>query len=288
MDYFSVIVLILITFVFASDRSIKSIEQIGSENVDIYPKISDIKNKIEILTLNESEMNYNSITKRTNNCNKEYILIQNKKLHLTENNIDEFIANYIISNMNPCGFNLVYVYNEERGSFKGIYLDIINYLNIFNKKQLSTYGIIICKKQDLSKGKKYFQSKITSYTSNKNTYILLKDNEIKKSKLKKIYIRKISRANLDIIFKLFLLIFSGSIITTNLIYAIIDANNSVSGLIIPIIIYYCYSYIIRYIYKPIGKKRIIATYIFPIYFISYLVITISTLASKVIKKVQVS
>jgi len=113
-------------------------------------------------------------------------------------------------------------------------------------------------------------------------------NEIEKTTLKSIYISKIKEANIDIILKILLLIISGSIITTNLIYSILNINNNISNVIISGVIYYCYSYIIRYIYKPIGKQRIIATYIFPFYFIAYIIVGISTWCTKVIKKVHAS
>ena len=285
MDYFSVIVLVIVTFVFISDRSVKNIEMIEDSN--IIDKICDINNELEIIQLDEKNINYININQMIKRTKKQYILIKNSKLELNECGKNTLIANYIVSNMKPCGFTLLYQYNRK-WSLNKMYVDIINYLNIFNKEDLDTYGVIICTKQDFLKGENYLKNELVNYTPCEITSIVFSKQEIKNINLKNIYINKIFNANFTIIIKILLLIISGSIITTNLIYSILNANNSINGIIISGVIYYCYSYIIRYIYKPIGRQRIIATYIFPIYFVSYIVIGAYTFGSRVIKKVHAS
>jgi len=289
MDYFSVIVLVIVTLVFVSDRKVKSIDKIINEKTDVnlYEKIHDIKEKMTVIEIDTKEMDYDNLVKITQGIDKEYILLYNRQLQLTNEDIDLLIANYINCET-PCGFNLLYIYQNKKWSLKKIYVDIINYLNIFNKKDFSTYGAIICKKIDLMEDDRNLKSRLISYTPHKTTYIEYNKNEIEKTTLKSIYISKIKEANIDIILKILLLIISGSIITTNLIYSILNINNNISNVIISGVIYYCYSYIIRYIYKPIGKQRIIATYIFPFYFIAYIIVGISTWCTKVIKKVHAS
>lgn len=290
MDYFSVIVLVIVIFIFASDRSVKSIDNIIKEKTDIniLQEIRNVKEKIDVIKISTKDMHYANILKITKKTKNKYVLLQNSELELTEKDIDTLIANYIYSNKISCGFNLLYVYCEKKWTFKKLYLDIINYLNIFNKKELSTYGVVICAKEDFSKCENKFKKDIVSYTPSQYTHVEFTKDEIKTTKLKRIYISKISEANIDIVIKILLLIISGSIITTNLIYSIFNVNNNINGLIISLVVYYCYSYIIRYIYKPIGKQRVIATYIFPIYFISYIIVGISSLVSRGIKKVQAS
>jgi len=290
MDYFSVIVLITITFVFISDRYVKSIEDIkeAKKDIDIIEQINIIKEKMDVIKICEKDMNPIDILKITRKSKKEYILIQNNKLELNNTDADILVANYINSNQKPCGFNLLYVNQETKWSLKRLYIDIINYLNIFNRKDLSTYGVIICKMKELIQQEKTFKKQLISYIPTNATNIELKKEEIKTTNLKKIYINKIKEANISIIIRILLLIVSGSIITTNLIYSILNVNNSINGLIISSVIYYCYSYIIRYIYKPIGKQRILASYIFPIYFITYIIVGIYTFGTKVIKKVHAS
>ena len=290
MDYFSVTVLIIVTFIFISDRSVKNIDRIKKEkgNIDIYTEMENIKTKLEIRKINTNDMNYNNILKQVQASKSEYIILQNDELNLNSSQLDTFIANYIDNNKKTCAFNLLYVYKGKKWSLKKIYIDIINYLNIFNKNDLTTYGLIICTKYDFLQSEKKFKKSLTSYTPVESTHVEFTREEIKIANLKRIYIDKLTKANIDIIVRLVLLIISGSVITTNLIYSILNVNNNINGLIISCVIYYCYSYIIRYIYKPIGKHKIVATYIFPIYFISYIIVSIYTLAAKVIKKVHAS
>lgn len=288
MDYFSVIVLILVIFTFVSDRNVKSIDKIKNEkqDLDLEKEINYIKENLEIIKIESKNMTYDNFFKTTNDFKKEYILLQNSRLKLSRENIDTLISNYVINNKKTCGFNLLYSYTKKKWSLKRIYIDIINYLNIFNKTELSTYGVIICKKEELKQDEKTFEKNLISYTTSEITNIDFSDEEIKTSRLKKIYIKKLSKADISISIKIFLLIISGSIITTNLIYSVFNVNNNINGLIISAVIYYCYSYIIRYIYRPIGKQRVIATYIFPIYFITYIIVGVYTALAKVIKKVH--
>ena len=290
MDYFSVIILVIVTFVFISDRSVKSIDRIKNEKIDldITQQINNIKEKLDVIKVNTEDTNYINILKTTEKSQKEYILLQNSKLELNDSEIDILIANYINCGEIPSGFNLLYVYLDKKWSFKKLYIDIINYLNIFNKKDLSTYGVIICKKDDVISNENSLKNKLISYTPSGATHIKFTKEEIKTEKLKRIYINKIKEANLSIIIRILLLIISGSVITTNLIYSILNVNNNINGLIISGVIYYCYSYIIIYIYKPIGRRRLVATYIFPIYFLSYIIVGIGALGSRVIKKVHAS
>lgn len=288
MDYFSVIILIIVTFVFISDRSVKSIEDIRQNKKDIESEIKVIKSNIEIINVSSLEMNYNNVVYIAKNSKKEYILLKNRKIDLKEEHIDIIIANYLATEKRTCGFNLLYEYNEAKWSLKKLYIDIINYLNIFNKYDLSTYGIIMCEKNNLDLNEQEFKQKLLTYTPTEFTDIEYNKQEISSSKIKKIYIDKLTKSNISLIFKILLLIFSGSIITTNLVYSILNANNNISGLLVSGVIYYCYSYIIRYIYRPIGKQRIVATYIFPIYFIAYIIVSVYTGISKVIKKVHAS
>lgn len=288
MDYFSVIILIIVTFVFVSDRNVKSIEDIRKNKNDIDSEIQSIKSNIEIINVSSLEMNYNNVIYLAQNSKEEYVLLKNREIDLKEEDIDIIIANYVSTEKRTCGFNLLYEYNEVKWSLKKLYIDIINYLNIFNKYDLSTYGIIICTKNNLALNEQEFKQKLLTYTPAEFTDIEYNKQEISASKLKRIYINKLTKSNVSIIVKILLLIISGSIITTNLIYSVLNVNNNISGVIISGVIYYCYSYIIRYIYKPVGKQRIVATYIFPIYFIAYIGVTIYTGISKVIKKVHAS
>ena len=286
MDYFSVIILIVVTFVFISDRNIKSLEKIKSEDMNILYKVKQIRENLDIVKT--KNINYKNILDNLKASDKDYILLHNNKIQLDEYKTQTLIANYITCSQRPCGFNLLYIYHE-RQQLRRIYLEIINYLNIFNKKEFSTYGIIICKKTDLKQNEQEIKNKIISYTPSEITHIKLKKEEIRTEQLKNIYLNKIRNSKLSVVLKILLLIISGSIITTNLIYSLLNINNNnINGFIVSLVIYYCYSYIIRYIYKPIGKQRVVASYIFPIYFILYVFVGLTDWGARVIKKVHAS
>ena len=140
MDYFSVIVLVIVTLVFISDRRVKSIDKIINEKAEteLYKKIDSIKEKMTVIKLDIKQMNYAKILKCTQNIDKEYIFLCNKQLKLTDDDIDLLIANYINCEA-PCGFNLLYVYQNKKWSLKKIYIEKINYLNIFNNYTLLYY-----------------------------------------------------------------------------------------------------------------------------------------------------
>lgn len=286
MDYFSVIVLILVTLIFVSDRNIKSLEKIECEDANILEKVRQIRSNIDIVSV--KNINYKNILANLKDNDKEYILLHNNKIQLDEYKIQTLISNYITCNQRMCGFNLLYIYSEKQQRLKRIYLEIINYLNIFNRKEIATYGIIVGKKIDLKQNEGEIKKQIICYTPSKITYIELKKEEISTERLKNIYLDKIRKSNLGVVLKILLLIISGSIITTNLIYSLLNVNKNINNCIISLVIYYCYSYIIRYIYKPVGKQRVVASYIFPIYFILYVFVGLVDCCARVIKNVQAS
>ena len=81
----------------------------------------------------------------------------------------------------------------------------------------------------------------------------------------------------------------GVIVTSNLIYSIylIDINK----IIISSILYWCYSYVLRYMYSPIGKYKILSKYLLPIFLVLYLFFRVLNIVKNISmrnKKVQAS
>lgn len=286
MDYFSVLVLVLVVFIFISDRKYRSLDEIQKENKDIIYDVDNLKKKLEIIKLNIKDINYNNVRKIIKNIDKEYIILQNKKVLLDEKQMDGILANFIDVKERPSGFNIIYRLYNDKSVIKKIYVDIINYLNIFNKKELTTFGILICKKAEFEQEEEIFKNKLISFINCGAVQATFNKKDFEKKNFKKIYLNRLSNASFSVTLRIVLLIFSGTIITTNLIYSIFNAHNNFNLLIVSSTIYYCYSFLIRYIYKPIGKHRIFASFIFPIYFFMYLTIGIYELVLNVIKKVH--
>lgn len=287
MDYFNVIVLIIVSFIFVSDRKIKEIEELEKQDSEILKKAEEIMLNIQVIDMENTEsVNFGENVVRSG---KQYILLKNKWLNLDNELVKILIANYIISNKKICGFNAIY-YNSKANkkvNLKTIYIDGINYLEIFNKQKLDNYGVVIIDKEYLIENNDY-KKDIVSFVPGKNIKLKSDCSNLSLDSIKKMCLNKLYKSDITIILKIMLLILAGSTITANLIYSVFNILNDVTGFIIAAIIYYCYSYIIRYIYEPIGRKRLVATYIFPIYFLSYIVVVIYELIKKVINKVHAS
>ena len=80
MDYFSVIVLTIVAFIFVSDRKIKSINLLAKENNDIIKSIDSVLKDLEIYKLNTEKVDYEKFLEIIRDSKNEYILIQNDGL----------------------------------------------------------------------------------------------------------------------------------------------------------------------------------------------------------------
>ena len=110
MDYFSVIILVIVAFIFISDRNIKSIEKIKQEktNISIELEIDNINKQLEIIKTESKNINLYSLQNIIRKSNKKYVLIQNNEIELNNEQVNTLLANYINLDKNPCGFNLLY------------------------------------------------------------------------------------------------------------------------------------------------------------------------------------
>lgn len=277
MDYFSIIILVIITFIYITDRKIKSIEDIIKQNGnnDIIKKLKKVKEKIFIVNLDFENISLNTIKEIVNNNNEyEYFLLQNKLLKTYNKFRDVLIANFINNKEKISGFNLRYNTNTKWIiNFKKIYLNVLNYLNIFNRNDITTYGVIILKRKDIKylmqNDSRIVCKNIISYTYSKTFNIEINiDNIINKNKLNCIF-KKIFNCDFKIVLKFLLLIFTGYLITSKLLISFFSITENFSIFFIATIVYICYAYILKYIYEPIGKSRIISSYLFIIFFLIY-------------------
>lgn len=289
MDYFNVIVLIIVSFIFVSDRKIKEIEELEKQDSEILKKAEELMLNLQIIDTDMQEKNTVNLEEVIINTEKQYTLLKNKWLNLDNELIKTLIANYIISSKKICGFNAVYFNSNEnkKVNLKRIYIDGINYLEIFNKQKLDNYGVVIIDKEHLIENNEYMKD-IVSFVPGKNIKLKIDCSNLSVDSIKKMCLNKLHKSDIKVILKIMFLILAGSTITANLIYSVFNVLNDVTGFVIAAIIYYCYSYIIRYLYEPIGRKRFAAKYIFPIYFLSYIVVVIYELIKKVINKVHAS
>lgn len=291
----SVIVLLAVILQYISERKIESYDNIYlkvgkelKEKIRIIKKemlivdiededtISDVKNKISELGVKE----YKYLIVK-----KGYLTISNRKLNL-------LIANYINIKERACGFNFKTVYEFEKN--KGVkishirdhlYITALNYVSIFNKKNMLAYGITISKLSDDVYGN-IKNNKVISFITNSQMTVCKTEGETKEiiQNIKHYYNRQISSGSMVLIFKILIFVVYSTIITGNLVYSAVNLRAAPFEFVSALLIYLCYIYIIKYIYKPIGKYKALAKYFFPLYFISYLYISIEVFFNRGIDK----
>ena len=291
MDYVSIIILIVVTFIFLSDRKIKSQEEIFL-NKEIKQKTKQVKQSLDIIQMDMNKLKYSNLKQLLQNSKNKYILIIDNELKLNDYEIMCLIANFCMIQNGICGFNANYELKSKMDKNKTlkeklkvvlnyIYIYGINYLNIFNKYELSSYAVLFVDKDKLdvdTKTKKECEKNIISFIPSRKTNIKYSVNRNKN--VKKLYLDKIKKGNKRIILRVIFLIIAGSYITANLLSKIFNYVGF-TNLLISVVIYLCYSYIIRYIYEPLGSKRFLASYIFPIYMVIYVCITIYDLMKNI-------
>lgn len=281
LDYFVVILLVIIIFTFLRDKKILDIQKIKQNIPELEDKINSILQDIEVKSFKDikSEQDLTNIQL----CGSKYLIILDEKIKLTRREQKILIANYINEQEKVCGFNISYEYSRKNNNrkikdkikniinkFKVI---AINYVNIFSKQQLSSYGMVICKREEIFKilNSEFEYKKIQSFIPNEQVTI-----EIESVKLNK-QILNTKKIDVGLILKALLLIVVGSVITTNIIYQIImllKTNTFNNNLITAALLYYCYTYVLNYLYRPIGRYKMISSYILPIYISVYIYIVI--------------
>lgn len=254
--YVYVILLLILIFILLKDKKIKSIEEIKEEIDSINEKINDVITNSYICNIQD----INDISK-IKSLNVEYIILKNK--HIKLDNLNTLVANYISQDYKMCGFN--FNYKLSGNIFKKAYIAGINYLLLFQKNNIESYGAIILKKEEIEKCNK----KLISFVADE---ILVYEENV--DEMKNLYTKSLKYMDLNMIIKSLLLIVIGSMVTANLIYTFISIDyTNYMNFITALVIYYCYAYILNYIYKPVGRYKMFVKYIFPIYILLFILIT---------------
>lgn len=293
----TILILILVIFQYIAERKVESYEKIYNKfGKKLKLEINNIKRQLLIIDINEYDTYKSILLKIENNkqSNHKYILVKKEEFILSNKVLKLILSNYLYVDKNICGFNtkLIYDYGDNkklavREVLNDFYITSLNYIDIFNKKDLLSFGVTISKLENeiyKNKGK----AKIISYISNDVMAIKLGSDKTKiiTKNIKGYYKNKVSKANIFSIFKILIFILYGTIITGNMIYSTLNIRTDFFGFIISLIIYFCYVYIIRYIYKSIGKYKMIAKYMFPFYIISYIFVIIIVLIKEVIHRIK--
>lgn len=264
--------IVLVLFLFIDERKLKTKEQIekrlNKQEIEEYTKkIKDIQNNISVKEVENIEY-MEDILK---NVTSEYVFLLEKELNLSDNIKEQIIYNYILGNQAICFLKGKYSSRKvKKKTFlnlkNGILIDILNYINLFYKDKIDNYCIIIGKVSDITKYIKKYKVKNNRYSCTEEVYIYLKSS--KEVFLK--YKESIKNINIKTVVKIGIFIFSTGSITWNFVRSVIMIENDVYLFLIATAIYYCYTKVVGYMYKTIGKMKYITRYIFPIYLVIYI------------------
>lgn len=275
MNYFVIILLVVIIFTFLSDKKILGIEQIKIKQPNIDKKIEEVYSESLLVTIDDNfRINKSDISKVIDNKTKKelkkYIILKSNNIELSDITIKTVIANYINEKERPSVFRCSYEYQYiSHKTLKNIWEELclvgINYLNIFSKSNSNLYGVMIFKREDIDEFISNSDKTFITFIPSKDIKMIPKEGNVKEliKTLEKVY-----NSDIRTVIKSLLLIIVGVIVTSNLIYSIylIDINK----IIISSILYWCYSYVLRYMYSPIGKYKMLSKYLLPIFLVLYL------------------
>lgn len=291
MDYFIVFLLLIIIFTFISDKKVISINTLKGKIKNINSKIKNIYDEMLIIRIDdnikkEKQQLIEYVNKKTaNNITKEYVMLLFGNVSVNNSDIRILIANYINCGKKSCGFMPTYKYKymgnrKIKSIINELKVAVINYINIFSKSDIDSYSILILKKEEIDDINYMFHNnnKNTEENSNKKVIISFSPSENVKvmcNNNKERLIEEIEEMhNLDFkaIVKSGILILVGITITANIISALYSTN--ITNIIVSLVVYWCYNFILKYMYKPIGKYKFISGYLFPVFLIIYLTIVI--------------
>lgn len=257
VDIISLIFIIIIIFMFINEAELKNIKNIHYHK-DLKVAINEVKDNLVIYEYQEDinkSINDNKLYE-----DKNYIMLKQASIALSDNMLNKIIANYIDMNYMPCGFNGVYIIHKKNKNdfIKYIYQTIINLTKLFDKKHFRTYPIVIFKNTENN------TRKLISFMPNKE--ILIKIDKINKVK----YVEEINNLNKISLLNMLLYLYFSASISLNMIYAILKLSFSITGiltLIITTLIYIMNIYIRKTIFKNFNQEKKLFKYLFPVIYI---------------------
>lgn len=291
LDYFAVLLLIIIIFTFLKDKKILEIQKLQQDIPDLEEKIDRVLKDIKIVCFEDVENK-----KEIDSNGYKHLIILKNGLNLTRRDKKLLVANYINEKEKVCGFNVCLEYvnrsnikikDKIKNVMNRLKIIAINYMNLFSKHKLNSYGVVIGKREEIIKMLKEEISykEIISFIPNEQISVELENVKLNKEVFWN------NKIDIALILKAFLLILVGTTITTNVVYEIVMLFKTLSlnyTLMTAFALYYCYVYVLNYLYKPIGKYKLLSAYILPIYIAAYVYILISNSLKSRIKKVHAS
>ncbi|MBR5227810.1 MAG: hypothetical protein IKV94_04140 [Clostridia bacterium] len=274
MNYVSIVLLIMVIFLLLPNKRIykrDKIEKIYGKNIST--EIEKVRGNIVYINTKELEDIF-SIERNISNYSNKYIIVC-KEQPLNQNVLEMIISNFVSTGMETSGFNYKFIYSLEklnlRNFIRKIFVVCINYIAILARNNYNSFDIIISKSENFVEDIK--NKKIIKFSaSDELIKEVLKFNEFKNKYIKKVFSKKY-KVDIENALSIMLVTIAGTIITANIFFVILNPIDNIWNIIVCLVTYICYSNIISQIYNPIGKFRLVATYIFPIYIVVYFLYT---------------
>lgn len=276
MYYTALVSMVLVLFLFLKDKKFLTKEEIIKRNHrytidEITKKEQYIKNNIKCLRYTDKLQD--------SNIKEEYILLYREDVVLTENLKQEIYLNYLIEQEKICAFTGRYIseFNKRdtwKDKIKGyFYSTLLNYISIFDKDNIDNYFIIMLKTKDLKAlvNKSIPLKNIKSFDSERICINIKYRTKKDRRDIVEKYLYGIRNMSIKTTVRIGIFIITASTITFNLLNNIISLEKNIYKLLVSIFMYYCYSKVVKYIYKSVGRLRYIAPYLFPLYIISYII-----------------
>lgn len=269
MNYVAIIFLVIVIFFLLANRKIIPYEDIIT-NSNLKREIEYFKKSVIYINRKHTDT-IEKIELELNKSNSKYVVFGDIE-DLNEEKINILIANFINENKQTCGMGFQYDYIVKEKSLKTIIYKLLaaclNYIEMLSRHDKLNYPLIISEKNQLIQDIK--NNNIISFTLSPHLSRKVETEDLKGNVLKK---HKISFKN---IVSIILTIMSGTVVTANIVYniiSIIKLDGNIYDIVACIIIYICYANITVEIYKPMGIFRFVASYLFPIYIVVFIIFT---------------
>lgn len=281
MNYLAIFILVIVVIFLIQKKQVARYEEknISEENLK---KIQYIKSKLDCICT--KEMSHEEVANKIESAKAEYIFLF-KSENVTKRQMDLVLYNFVLVDEKPCGFDVLYYFEKTPKRFKNILASLIvacmNYIQMLRKEDIYSHYFVCLKKETILERNIKIQSfELSDKLSKKVTDFRMKEFALKRNKLK-----------FSTIFNFAFVILAGTIVTANVIYnlnAVILRNASAYNVLACALIYVCYSNILGKVYSPMGHFRFIASYLFPIYIVLYVVITAYYYIRKIVGEVSVN
>ncbi len=266
MNYLAIFILVIVVIFLIQKKQVMRYDEKNISEEDL-KKMQYIRNNLECICT--KGLLHKEITNKMKNAKSEYILLS-KSESVSKNQIDIVLYNFILANESPCGFDALFYFEKKSRKIKDVLFKFMaacmNYIQMLRKEDIYSHYFVCLKKEELYVKKVNLQSfELSNSLRKKVTKFRVKEFVLKRNKLK-----------FSTILNFAFVILAGTIVTANVIYnlnAVISRKASAYNVLACALIYVCYSNILGKVYSPMGRFRFIASYLFPIYIVLYIIVT---------------